>query len=230
MLEVWGRRNASNVLPVMWTIGEIGIPYIRYDVGGSFGGLDTSEYLAMNPNGRIPTIKDGSHILFESNAIIRYLCRRYGQGTLQPESEAQVSVADQWIEWYKTTPYPKYIDLFWAIVRTEPALRDKDKISKLSEGVASSLNILDQHLATHTYVLGDNISMGDVPLGALAHRYFRLDVERPELPNVEVWYKRLCQRKAYQEHVMFEFGSNPAEWYHFETSSGQDTSHSENHS
>ena len=154
MIEVWGRRNASNVLPVMWTIGEIGIPYLRHDVGGSFGGLDTSEYLAMNPNARIPTIKDGSQILFESNAIIRYLCRHYGQGTLQPESEAQVSVADQWMEWYKTTPYPKYIDVFWAIVRTEPALRDKDKISKLAEEVASSLNILDQHLATYTYVGG----------------------------------------------------------------------------
>ena len=63
MIEVFSRRNASNVLPVMWTIGELGIDYVRSDIGGAFGGTKTSEYLAMNPNGRVPTIKDGSFIL-----------------------------------------------------------------------------------------------------------------------------------------------------------------------
>ena len=88
MLEIWGRRNASNVLPVMWGVGEMNIPHVRHDVGGSFGGLDTPEYLAMNPNGRIPTINDDGFVLWESNAVVRYLCRRYGNGSLLPETTA----------------------------------------------------------------------------------------------------------------------------------------------
>ena len=58
MLEVWGRRISGNVIPVMWTIGALGLEYTRHLVGGCFGGLDTDEYRALNPNGRIPTIRD----------------------------------------------------------------------------------------------------------------------------------------------------------------------------
>ena len=103
MLEVWGRRNASNVIPVMWAIGEMGIPYLRHDVGGSFGGLDTAEYRAMNPNGRIPTITDAGCTLWESNAIIRYLSAKYGEGSLWNPDPAIRSLADRWMEWFKTT-------------------------------------------------------------------------------------------------------------------------------
>ena len=103
MLEIWGRRNASNVIPVMWAIGELDIPYLRHDVGGSFGGLDTAEYLAMNPNGRIPTITDDGCILWESNAIIRYLSAKYGEGSLWNPDPAIRSSADRWMEWFKTT-------------------------------------------------------------------------------------------------------------------------------
>ena len=108
----------------MWTLGELEIPHVRHDVGGSFGGTKTPEYLAMNPNARVPTIKDGGFILWESNAIVRYLCRRYDKsGLLLPPSEEGYALADQWMDWLKTTLYPAYVELFWAIVRTEPAVR-----------------------------------------------------------------------------------------------------------
>ena len=132
MLEIWGRRNASNVMPVMWAVGEMNIVHRRHDVGGSFGGVDTPEYLAMNPNGRIPTISDDGFVVWESNAIVRYLSRRYGKGTLWPESEQLCTIADQWMEWFKTTAYPLYIELFWAVVRTEPAHRDQSAIASLT--------------------------------------------------------------------------------------------------
>jgi glutathione S-transferase len=213
MLEVWGRRNASNVLSVMWAVGELTLPHVRHDVGGSFGGVATPNYLSMNPNGRIPTIKDDGFVLWESNAIVRYLSRRYGQGTLWPESGNQCAIADQWMDWHKTTAYPDYINLFWAIVRTEPALRDPSTIAALSKSVGEALKILDAHLATHPYVAGETLTMADIPLGPLAYRYFHLDIERPALPSVTAWYQRLRERPAYREHVMFPFGSNPAEWY-----------------
>ena len=212
MLEIWGRRNASNVIPVMWAIGEMGITYLRHDVGGSFGGLDTAEYRAMNPNGRIPTITDDGCTLWESNAIIRYLSAKYGEGSLWNPDPAIRSLADRWMEWFKTTAYPHYIKLFWAIARTEPAHRDPAVIAASAKALGDSLQILDAQLATHPYVAGDSLTMGDIPFGPAAYRYFNLDIERPELPNVSAWYRRLCDRSAYQEHAMIPFGRNPAEW------------------
>jgi len=213
MLEIWGRRNSSNVIPVMWAVGELDLPHIRHDVGGSFGGLSTSTFLAMNPNGKIPTINDDGFVLWESNAIIRYLCGRYGRGSLSPEDEEQRAVADQWMEWHKTTSYPDYINLFWAIVRTEPTHREPAKIKRLAESLAKSLQILEAQLARHAYVAGDQLTMADISIGSAMYRYFNLDVEVPALPNIVDWYRRLCDRPAFQEHAMVPFGTNPAEWY-----------------
>lgn len=216
MLEIWGRRNASNVIPVMWAVGELKLPHRRHDVGGSFGGVDTPAYLAMNPNGRIPTISDDGFVVWESNAIVRYLSRRYGRGSLWPESEEHCTIADQWMEWFKTTAYPLYIDLFWAIVRTEPALRDRRAIADLATSLGEKLTILEGQLARHPYVAGDALTMADIPYGPMAHRYLNLEIERPELPMLHAWYERLSTRPAFQTHVALPFGRNPGEWYRLE--------------
>ena len=216
-VEVYSRRNASNVLPVMWTIGELEIPFVRHDVGGVFGGTRLPEYLAMNPNGRIPTIRDGEFILWESNAIVRYLCRRYDKnGVLLPQSVEGYALADQWMDWYKTTLYPPYIDLTWAIVRTEPALRDYRKIADFQSKTDESLAILDQHLARTNHVANNQLTMADIPLGTLYHRYCNLGIERPAFPRLDAWLARLSERPAFVEHVAFAFGRNPAEWYRLE--------------
>lgn len=220
MLEVWGRRNSSNVISVMWAIGELDLPHRRHDVGGSFGGLDRPEFLAMNPNGRVPTIDDEGFVLWESNAIVRYLSRRYGEGSLRPDDEAGCAVADQWMEWCKTTAYPVYIELFWAIVRTEPISRDAGFIAARSQTLGEALRILDARLADHAFVAGDRLTMADIPFGPMAYRYFNLDVARPELPHLSAWYERLCERPAFKEHAMIPFGRNPGEWYRLEIEAG----------
>jgi glutathione S-transferase len=213
MLEIWGRRNASNVMPVMWAVAELDLAHLRIDVGGSFGGLDTPGYRELNPNGRIPTIRDGDLVLWESNAIVRYLARRYGAGSLLPDDAAGQAHADQWMEWHRNGPYRPYIDLFWAIVRTEPALRDADRIARLARATAESLAVLEGHLDGRRYIVGDRPTMADIPFGPMIHRYFALPVERPELPNISAWYDRLRARPGFAAHVMFPFGQNPAEWY-----------------
>jgi len=67
MLRVFGRRTSINVQKVMWAVGELGLPHERIDAGGEFGGLDTLEYGAMNPNRMIPTIDDNGFVLWESD-------------------------------------------------------------------------------------------------------------------------------------------------------------------
>ena len=86
MLKIYGRATSYNVQKVMWLVAELGLPHQRIDVGGKFGGLDTPEFLAMNPNGKIPVIDDGGVIVWESNAIVRYLAAKYSLGQWCPAS------------------------------------------------------------------------------------------------------------------------------------------------
>ena len=216
MLTIWGRRNSSNVIPVMWAVGETGMACRRHDVGGSFGGLDTPEYRAMNPNGLVPTLSDYGFVVWESNAIIRYLAATYGADGLWHGDPARRSLSDRWMEWAKSTGAVATMGVFFATVRTEPDKRDPTAIAKLAEAAARNWQFVDAQLAERPYLAGDRLTMGDIPLGSLAHRYFQMDVARPELPHVRAWYDRLSERPAYAEHCMIELGTNPAEWHALE--------------
>ena len=212
MIEIWGRRNSSNVIPAMWALAETGREYRRHDVGGSFGGLNTPAYLAMNPNGLVPTLVDGDAVIWESNAIIRYLAAKYCEGGLWDEDPAKRSLADRWLEWAKSTGNPATMGLFFATTRTEPEKRDPAVIAKFTESAAKAWTFLDHHLSAQPYLAGESFTMGDISFGSLAHRYFHMDVARPDLPHVKAWYGRLAERPAYAEHCMIEFGANPEEW------------------
>ena len=212
MLEIWGRPYSSNVIPVIWTANELGLEYTLQLAGGSFGKLDTEMYARINPNRMIPAIRDGDFALWESLAIVRYLCGQYGAGTLCPTDMRTRAIADQWMEWSASRAFGPVIYLFFATVRTPPDQRDPGKIAGLRDEAHAALSILDQHLSDRDYVCGDSFTMGDIPLGCVAYRYFNVEVDRPPLPNVEAWYQRLAQRPAYRDHVMRHFGTNPDEW------------------
>lgn len=222
MLEIWGRPYSSNVIPVIWAAAETGIPWQLKLAGGSFGQLDTDAYAAMNPNRLIPCIRDGDFALWESNAIIRYLAACYGRGRLWPEDPRQCAVADQWMEWCQTRAFPPVIQAFFATVRTDPGKRDPARIVAHADEAAKILSILDAHLAGRDYLLGEGFSMADIPLGCVAYRYFHLDIPRPALPNMEAWYARLCERPAYQQHVMRFFGTTPDDWAALERASANE--------
>ena len=106
--------------------------------------------------------------------------------------------------------------VFFATVRTEPDKRDPAAIARFAEAAARIWQFLDAQLSGRPFLAGDSLTMGDIPLGALVHRYFQLDVARPELPHVRAWYDRLSERPAYREHCMIDFGANPAEWHALE--------------
>ena len=159
MLEIWGRPYSSNVIPVIWTANELGLDYTLQLAGGSFGKLDTPEYAQINPNRMIPAIRDGDFALWESLAIVRYLCNRYGADDLCPTSPQTRAVADQWMEWSASKAFMPVIYLFFATVRTQPADRDPAKIAALRDEAHAALTILDGHLAKQSYVCGDRFTM-----------------------------------------------------------------------
>lgn len=216
MLEIWGRKNSSNVMPVMWTVGELGLEHQRHNLGGSFGGDNTEEYQKLNPNQLIPTINDNGFVLWESMAITRYLSRKYGMGTLCPDDPQQTALADQWMEWHKANIMPNFMNVFRNMVRTPKPEQDPVVIERCTAATINHLRILEQHLQERSYILGDKFSMGDIPLGATMYKFFNLDIKRPELPNIEAWYARLCERPAFQTHAMIPSGTNPEEWLELE--------------
>lgn len=222
MLEIWGRPYSSNVIPVIWTANELGLEYTLQLAGGSFGKLDTDEYARINPNRMIPAIRDGDFALWESHAIVRYLCGTYGAGTLCPDDPRTRAVADQWMEWSGSRAFPPVIQLFFATVRTAPEQRDPARIAALRDEASDVLALLDAHLAERPYIAGDGFTMGDIPLGCVAYRYFNVPVDRPPLPNLEAWYARLSERPAYKKHVMRFFGTNPDEWAALEVASASE--------
>lgn len=219
MLEVWGRPYSSNVIPVLWTVGELGLDYRLMLAGGSFGKLDTEDYARINPNRMIPAIRDGDFCLWESHAIVRYLSHRYGSGGLCPEEPQRRALADQWMDWSASRAFPPVIRLFFATVRTEPDRRDPAIIAGHAAEAAEALRLLDAHLADRAYVAGDAFTMGDIPLGCVAYRYFNVEAERPALPNLEAWHARLGERPAYRKHVMRFFGRDPDDWRALEKAS-----------
>ena len=207
MLKVWGRKTSSNVQAVMWSLGELGLPYERYDVGHRFGGLDTPEYLAMNPNGTVPVVRDdGGEPLWESAAILRYLANRYGRDPYWPSDLAMRAQIDKWAEWSKINIALNFSGpIFWQVVRTPSAQRDPNALRRAILYLDQFLDIAENQLASAPYLCGNDFTLADVQFGHLLYRYFDLDIERRERASLRAYYERLTTRPAYREHVMVPY-------------------------
>ena len=205
MLTIHGRANSINVQKALWAADECGLAYDRRDVGGAFGGNDQDWYLAMNPNGVIPTIDDDGYVVWESNAIVRYLAARYGTLGLYPADPQDRGRAERWMDWQISTIQTGMTTLFWGLIRTQPEQRDLAAIEAARLATASLWARLDQHLASNAYVAGASFTMGDIPVGCMAYRWLNLPFRRddlPELAHLRAWYDRLATRPAYRTHVM----------------------------
>jgi glutathione S-transferase len=206
MLTIWGRRSSFNLQKVTWLVGELGIEHQHIEAGGQFGGLDTPEFRAMNPHGRVPVIDDGGIVVWESHAILRYLAARYGQGNFWSDDPAERSHFDGWMDWSQTALQPDFlVGVFWGFYRTPEAQRDLPAIQKSIDRCAQHFQLLDRLLAGRKFMLSDNLSLADIPIGTHLYRYFNLEIERPSLPKVEAWYRCLQDRPAYRAHVMVPF-------------------------
>ena len=205
MLRIWGRANSINVQKAMWAVGELELPHERIDVGGKFGGLDDAGYLAMNPNALIPTIDDGGTVVWESNAVVRYLAAKYGEESLWSADSALRARADQWMDWMQTTLIPPFMGLFVGLVRTPPGDRDPPAIEAAAARLINCYRVLDRHLESRPYLAGDDFTMADIPAGATLYRYYDMEIERPRLDRLRDWYERLKARPAYSTHVMVSY-------------------------
>lgn len=202
MLRIWGRDNSVNVQKALWCCEEMEVPYERVDAGGSFGVVNTQQYRNLNPNGLVPTLEDEGFVLWESNAIVRYLAAKHSAGKLWPEDLKERAEADRWMDWQATTFWPAFRPLFWNLVRTPPEQRDQAAMEESRLKTAEILAYLDAHLRNRSYIVGDALTMGDIPLGCAIWRWVSLPIDRPELANVQRWFETLGTRPAFSKIVM----------------------------
>lgn len=201
MLKVWGRNTSSNVQKLMWAIGEMGLAYERVDIGGPFGMNKEPAYLAMNPNGLVPTLEDDGFLLWESNSTVRYLANKQ-RHALEPSDAKTRALANQWMDWQLSVAAPAITPAFWGLIRTPPEKRDQAAIAASQAKTTDAMRILDGQLAKTKFLAGSDFSMGDIPPGVMAFRYYKLCPDRPDLANLQRWYDALAQRKPFQEHVL----------------------------
>ena len=200
-LKVWGHTRSINVQKVVWALEELGLPYERIDAGGPFGGVKEPGYLAKNPNGLVPTLRDGAEYLWESNAVLRYLFSRYGKAPVHPADPIARARADLWTEWYGSTFWPNVRVSLVQLIRTPREQRDAAVLQSAQAQTRTALGILEAHLAKQPFVAGSDFTWGDIPLGAAAQRWFNLPIERPSHPAVEAWYARVKERAGFKKWV-----------------------------
>jgi len=208
MLTVWGRCSSFNLQKVMWLVGELGLPHRHIPAGGDYGIKDTPEFLAMNPHGRVPVIDDDGTIVWESQTILRYLAARYGRGTaFWSDDPGERSQAERWMDWSQASLQPDFLNgVFWGFYRTPEAQRNMAAVNRRIAACARHFELLDRILAGRKFLCGNSLTLGDIPAATSLYRYFEIAIDRPAVPNVEAWYRRLQQRPAYREHVMVPFG------------------------
>jgi glutathione S-transferase len=202
MLRIWGRKNSANVQKVMWGIGELALAHERIDIAGAFGKNREPAYLALNPNGLVPTLEDGDLLVWEANTILRYLAGLHGKGTLEPADPKARARASQWMDWQLSVLGPAIHETFWGLVRTPPEKRNLPAIEASKAKTTAAIKILDAQLAKTAYVAGDAFSMGDIPVGIFGYRFHELVPERPALLNFERWYAAISARAAFRDHIL----------------------------
>jgi len=201
MLKIWGRVNSSNVQKVLWCCAEVGLEYERIDAGLQFGVNNTPEYLALNPNGLVPTINEDGFVLWESHAIVRYLARKHSFGTLCPSEPRACADADRWMDWMGATLWPALQPVFWNLIRVEAAKRDNQLVHDAMAKATAIMTRLESHMAGRRYITGETFTMGDIPVGVAVQRWLNLPIARPPQPNVEAYYRQLQTRPAFKRWV-----------------------------
>jgi glutathione S-transferase len=201
VLQILGRSSSINVRKVLWLCAELDLACEQEAWGAGDRSTKEPEFLALNPNGLVPVIRDGDFVLWESNTICRYLAAREGRTDLLPGTPRERAQIEQWMDWQATELNDAWRYAFMALVRKSPAHGDPRQVEASAAAWNRNMKILDDQLArTDAYVVGPAFTLADIVLGLSTHRWFMTPIERASLPAVEAYYERLSQRPPFMLH------------------------------
>jgi len=201
MLKILGRSNSINVRKVLWLCAELDLPYEQELWGSGFRSTATPDFLALNPNGLVPVIRDGDFVLWESNTICRYLAARERRHDLLPADPPGRARVEQWMDWQAGELNNAWRYAFMALVRKSPAHTDAGAIEASVASWNRHMGILNAQLSsTGGYAAGDTFTLADIVIGLATHRWFMTPILRSALPAVEAYYERLSDRPGFRLH------------------------------
>jgi glutathione S-transferase len=211
-MQLYGRRSSINVQKVIWCLAELGLvegrDYQRIDAGLQFGVVNTPEFLALNPNGLVPTVVDGDLVLWESNTIVRYLASSSGNEALLPLDPAARADVERWMDWQLGTLWATLRVAFLGLTRVPEAERSYDAIKSSHREAARLLRIVDRALCNRLFLAQGHFTVADIGVALAAVRWFSLaeklsDVFEayPEMPSLRAWLARATDRPAYRVAV-----------------------------
>ncbi|MFS8931852.1 glutathione S-transferase family protein [Cupriavidus taiwanensis] len=197
MLTVWGHRGSPNVQKVLWACEELGLHYVLKETGGAAGGTDTPEYLARNPNGRVPTLEDDGHAIWESHAILRYLAARDPHGRLTSDDLRVRATIDQWMDWQCAHLAPAVRALAVLVVKPRSTPPTGQEIEVARDGIVPLLRLADRALGRRDYFAGQRFTIADIPLAISYNLWKIMEPACAQFAALDAWYARIGQRAAF---------------------------------
>ena len=201
-LKIWGRRAALNVQKVIWCAEELGITYEQIDAGQHYGKNNETFFLDMNPNGRIPVIQLDTFVLWESHAILRFLCNRSWGKVLPRPDEWQLAHSDQWLDWISSALYyPTFRNYYLYQTRTPEAEKDPGRIQQMQSEVFAIFRILEGHLARNQFAAGPVLTPADFSIGVVVNKWLRIDPGLSDFSQIHRYHEMLSARPLFKKHV-----------------------------
>jgi glutathione S-transferase len=204
LIQLYGRRNSINVQKVSWALCELNIEFKWHDEHGKFGTVNVENYEKLNPQLIVPTLDYNGTIIKQSNSIVRYLYRKHTD-VYEISKAEDIAIAEQWMEFQATDLQLNMTPIFWGLVRNPPEDRDQDLIDKNIVLLNKKFEIFDNFLSDREFILNNNFGMSDIIMGVATYRYNSLPIERPNLVNLQNWYKKISSRNCFKKNILGTF-------------------------
>ena len=200
MLTVYGRKSSANVQKVHWICLEGNLEFKPINIGGKYGGHTSKEFKKINPNSTIPVLKDNDFIIYESNSIIKYISDKYN--ILKSNNQKDIALNNQWIDWaslvfgLQCATYTAH-NMLLPVEQRNPTIASETK-----KKIITSFEILDNQFNKYNFILNDELSLADIPIGCWLHRCVILDLKFSEFKSLDRWYRKLGENEAFQIAVI----------------------------
>ena len=192
-LRIYGVAR-TRAFRALWMAQELGLAYQHLPIEIGDAGARTPEFLALNPNGRLPVIDDDGFVLFESLAITLYLAKKHSYGKIYPGTLEGEAKAWQWSFW-AIAEVDRAVNI-WSLhaVRLPPAERDAALREEALKVLTGPFKVLDAAVSKQAYLLGDDFTVADLNVAAVISR--AIDMELDAVPHLKSWLVRCLDRPA----------------------------------
>lgn len=198
MITIYGSPKSS-AGRCFWCLEEVGAKYVNEPINFREKEHKSAEYLKINPNGKVPALKDGDFIIWESVAINFYLAEQYRPGLLGKDAREK-GIVTQWSLWSLLELQVPIIDIFIQLVFVPEEKRDFTVIEKSQGKLPNLLNILEAQLGENDFLLGNDFTLADLNVASVVSVCSAIKYDISQYKKIASWLNRLSKRPAYRKY------------------------------